>query len=195
MLPLDAPRAGEITGKGLYKYCKSCHGSRGEGGQEGKYPRIAGMPQGYIEQQLHNFKQLERVNKPMIPIFKDQRFDAPLIEMVAAYIAGMPEPPLNLWPYKPAANVLAQFDSRAEFNALGEATFQQKCAQCHGEDARAQPDKTIPPLVNQYPMYLEKQIGDFVAGRRENEPCNKMFGELKPKKREAIYSYLVELGK
>ena len=187
--------AKEITGKGLYKYCKSCHGSRGEGGKDGPYPRLAGMPQSYVERQLHRFKAGQRVNKPMIPIFKDQRFDADLIAKVSAYIAGLSEESLNLWPYEPSAEALAEFDSRAEFNGLGGEIFQRDCAQCHGEDGKGKEDKETPPLVNQYVPYLDKQIGDFVAGRREHEHSTKMFGEMYPEEREAIFNYLVELGK
>lgn len=190
-----ASSTADITGKQLYKYCKSCHGTGGEGGKEGTYPRLAGLPQEYLERQLHNFKGRKRLNKPMIPIFEDYRFNDELITRVAQYISRMSEPNLNLWPYSPSEKALAEFDSRSEFNDLGEEIFQRDCAQCHGEDARGRKDKHTPPLVNQYPSYLGKQIGDFVAGSREHEHSTKMFGELYPEEREAVFNYLVELGK
>lgn len=194
-LPALSSQAAEITGKDLYKYCKSCHGERGQGGENGKYPRVAGLPQPYLERQLHNFKARKRMNKPMIPIFEDYRFDGELIERVAAYLSGMPEPSLNLWPYRPSKEALAEFDSRDEFDALGEEIFQRDCADCHGKDARGRPDKETPPLVNQYPAYLKKQIEDFVAGNRIHEHSTKMFGELYSEEREAVFQYLVELDK
>lgn len=194
LLPLQTNAAGDITGKGVYKYCEACHGTAGEGGQDGRYPRLAGLPQAYVQRQLHDFKSQDRANKPMLPIFKHVNFDAAVIEMVAAYTAGMSEQPLNLWPYEAPAEVLERFDSRAAFTLAGKDAYQQTCAGCHGDDAKGKSEVEAPPLVNQYVPYLDKQISDFAAGRRthtHSEQC----ADLQPGTREAVFDYLVELGK
>src|SRR4029450_1479152 len=36
--------------------CATCHGTRGEGGAEGAYPRLAGLPAAYTETQLKAFR-------------------------------------------------------------------------------------------------------------------------------------------
>ena len=190
----DASWADRERGAALYQHCKSCHGPRGQGGENGKYPRIAGLPQPYLERQLGNFKTRKRVNKPMIPIFKDWRFDADAIGTIAAYVAAMPGEGLDIPRFEPSADALAQFDTPEEFAALGEEIFRDNCAQCHGEDGRGRADKESPPLVQQYPAYIAKQIGDFSAGQREHEHATKMFGEMYPEEREAVLAYLQQLG-
>ena len=126
--------AGEPSGESLYAHCSNCHGSEGEGGQGGKYPRIAGLPQAYIERQLEAFKNRKRINKPMLPVFKDWRFDQRAIRAVATQVAAMPTDTLDIPPFEPSEAALAEFDSREEFDTLGEDIFVENCAQCHGEN-------------------------------------------------------------
>lgn len=193
LLP-SAVSAQEVTGKAVYKHCKACHGERAEGGKDGKYPRLAGLPQPYLERQLHDFKDQRRVNKPMIPIFKHVRFDAAVIETVAAYIAGLSEPQLSLWPYRAPGQALEAFQSRADFDAAGEAVYQADCAACHGEAGKGGEEYSAPPLLNQYPAYLAKQMQDFSGGQREHAHSQRC-GGLPAAMGEAVIHYLVELGK
>jgi len=185
--------ADDLLGERVYQYCKSCHGAAGQGGEEGKYPRIAGLPQAYVERQLENFKLQKRANKPMVPVFKQQLFDEKAISGVAAYLAKLPEP--SMVPFEPSAQLLADFDSREEFDELGQELFETACDQCHGDDGRGRADKDAPPLINHYPAYIRKQINDFAAGRREHEHATKMFGELYEEEVESLLVYLGRLGK
>ncbi len=186
--------AQEISGKDVYKYCQSCHGARAEGGNDGQYPRLAGLPQPYLERQLHAFKDLKRLNKPMIPIFKHVRFDAQVIETVAAYIAGMSEPSLSLWPYKPSAEALNGYASRDEFKTAGRSAYQTQCAGCHGKQGEGGAEPDAPPLVKQYPAYLGKQMADFSSGQRPHAQAE-ICGGLSTAEREAVIDHLVDLGK
>jgi len=187
-------RAEEVTGEAVYKYCESCHGKRGAGGEHGKYPRIAGLPQAYVDKQLHAFKSQQRVNKPMIPIFKHHRFDAEVISAVSAHIADMPPPGLSLWPYEADPEALAAFSSRADYATAGAAAYADKCAVCHGDHGGGVADTGAPPLIDQYPAYLRKQIADFAQGRRrhiDSESC----AAVTPAEADAVISHLVELGR
>ena len=94
------------VGESVYKHCKNCHGLQGEGGQEGRYPRIAGMPKDYIARQLDQFKSRKRLNKPMLPIFKNWRFNDEVMREVAGYVADMPLPALQLAFMRYAAHFL-----------------------------------------------------------------------------------------
>jgi cytochrome c553 len=191
---LGAEDAAEPTGEQIYAYCVDCHGKRGEGGDSGKFPRIAGLPQPYIDRQLHAFKAQTRINKPMVPIFKHHRFDADIIDLVAGHVAGFTPPALSLWPYDPAPEALAAFEDKAAFAAAGAETYADSCAACHGSDATGGADGQAPPLVNQYPAYLKKQIGDFARGQRELPPDARC-GEVTPAVAEAVIGHVVELGK
>ena len=190
---VQAVHAGDSPGENTYQHCNSCHGAAGQGGERGKYPRIAALPQAYIERQLQNFKWRKRVNKPMVPVFKSGHFNEDAMEEVAAYLTQLPEPALK--PYQPSVGILADFDSRQEFDDLGKEYFEENCDQCHGEDGRGRADKEAPPLVNQYPAYIRKQIGDFAAGRREHEHAAKMFGEMYEEELESLLVHLGRLSK
>jgi cytochrome c553 len=185
-----APAADATTGERLFPHCATCHGARGEGGKGGEYPRIAGLPSAYIEKQLNAFKTRQRLNKPMLPIFKDWRFNKPVMAAVADYVSRLPEMPIDTPAYRVSADVLASFDSRQEFEELGAELFIGTCAQCHGDDGRGRADKASPPLVNQYPAYIKRQIADFASGRRAHEHAEKMFGELDKEEVESLLLYL-----
>ena len=180
-------------GEQIYQHCKVCHGPRGLGGQEGKYPRIAGLPQTYVEKQLSDFKSRKRLNKPMIPVFKNWRFNQEAMAAIAAYINQLPLDELDIPAYEPQAEILAQFESREEMVEVGEGIFED-CIQCHGEQATGKADKKSPPLIDQYPAYLRKQLGDFAGGRRSHENSETLFGELAPDEVEALIAYLATLS-
>ena len=190
-----AGAAEESLGAQVYRHCAGCHGPEGEGGKGGEYPRIAGLPQVYVERQLNQFKNRKRVNKPMLPIFRNWRFDQDVVAAVAAHVAAMPLYPAIIPPHQPDPALIADFDSREDFEAVGRDLFRNTCDQCHGEDGRGRADKQAPPLVHQYPAYLKKQIGDFAAGRREHEHAAKMFGELYEEEVDSLLVYLDKLGK
>ena len=45
------------SGKSAYSVCITCHGANGEGNAALNSPKIAGLPDWYVERQLHNFKK------------------------------------------------------------------------------------------------------------------------------------------
>jgi cytochrome c553 len=184
--------ASAVSGEAIYAYCESCHGKRGAGGEDGKYPRIAGLPADYIDKQLHDFRSQRRVNKPMIPIFKHHRFDDSVIALVSAHIAAMPAPGLSLWPYSPSPEAIDAYGSKPALAAAGAERYQRQCLSCHGDDGAGTAEG--PPLIDQYPAYLRKQIADFAAGRREHAAADQC-GAPDPIESEALIHHLVEIGK
>jgi cytochrome c553 len=190
----SSPFAQEVDGEAVYKYCESCHGKRGAGREQGKYPRIAGLPRPYVDKQLHDFKAKRRVNKPMIPIFKHHRFDDQVIGAVAGHIAALPVPDLALWPYEPDPGALAVFPSRAAFDDAGAGKYADACSGCHGERGGGVAAHGTPPLTHQYPAYLRKQIADFASGRRSHVHSDRCAG-LTAAEADAVIAHLVELGK
>lgn len=53
------------AGKLKYAICAGCHGPSGAGNEALKYPKLAGLEAGYVEQQLHAFKSGDRDNATM----------------------------------------------------------------------------------------------------------------------------------
>ncbi|EIC22759.1 c-type cytochrome [Thiorhodovibrio frisius] len=186
--------AAEATADGVYSYCVGCHGKYGVGGEGGRYPRIAGLPQPYIDAQIHAFKAQDRDNKPMIPIFKHVNFNEEVIDLVSAYIASMSVPNLGLWPYEPDPDALAAFDSREGYAAAGKQAYKDQCASCHGAQGQGADSGDAPPLVAQYPAYLAKQIRDFATGERKHAHSADC-GAPDAATADAIINHLVELGR
>ncbi len=193
-LTLNHGFAKEMTGKQIYKYCKACHGDRAQGGESGKYPRLAGLPKEYLARQLKDFKEETRANKPMIPVIKHVNFDAGVIDKVSAYMAGLTEPKLSLWPYEVDKAILSNFDSGQAFADVGKEAYSKNCAACHGDAAQGGAAHQSPPLVNQYPQYLAKQMQDFAEDLRSHEH-SKACGSLDASLRESVLNHLVELSK
>ena len=71
--------------------CGSCHGMKGEG--RGRNPRLAGQHAGYLESQLHSFKQGQRAND-MNGVMRSvvSAATAREIHLLARYFAGLDSP-------------------------------------------------------------------------------------------------------
>lgn len=76
--------------------------------------------------------------------------------------------------------------------AAGANLYAEQCAGCHDESGTG--SDRAPPLVQQYPAYLRKQIADFATGRRSH-PEAAACGAPSPAETEALLHHLVELGK
>lgn len=165
--------------------CANCHGPDGLGGRAGEYPRLAGLPAGYLKLQLESFRDRKRQNKPMIPIFKAGRLRGDDIAAVAAHLAALPPPaPLQL-------GVPTGQDYDRE---LGEELYVAGCSLCHGLDGNGKPDTDYPPVTRQYPAYLVKQMRDFRAGQRWHEDAEALFQEAEPEELDALIAYMLELN-
>ncbi len=53
-------------GEEINEVCAGCHGEFGQGGKEGEYPRLAGLPAEFIKKQLELFRERKRPNIAMI---------------------------------------------------------------------------------------------------------------------------------
>jgi cytochrome c553 len=167
------------------KECAGCHGPAAIGGKNGEYPRLAGLPSGYLIQQLKDFRDRKRLNKPMLPIFKTGRLNADMIANLAAYLSGLPIP-------DPAQVGMAQtVDGDL---AWGEELYVRDCALCHGLRGEGKPETDNPPLRAQWPDYLKRQIVDFRGERRGHEYREALFQEAEPDELEAILAWLVHLN-
>jgi cytochrome c553 len=73
----------------LVRECANCHGSSGEGGLTGA-PRLAGLPQTYLTQQLMAYANGTRPQAVMTPIARALTTEER--EAIAAYYAGLRAP-------------------------------------------------------------------------------------------------------
>lgn len=168
--------------------CTLCHGKQGRAAADGYYPRLAGKPQGYLQQQLLNFRDGRRLYGPMNELL------APLSDAYLAELAGyfaaldLPHAPPQA-PSLPAAALArgqalaTQGDARRGLPA---------CAACHGDRFNGR-QPFVPGLLGLPRDYLNGQLGAWRSGqRRAVEPdCMARIARLlQPEEINAISQWL-----
>ena len=141
--------------------CTGCHGEEGRAAPDGYYPRIAGKPEGYLYNQLVNFREGRRHYAPMTAMV-DPLSDAYLRE-IAGYFAGL-ELPYSPQPAQSLPPALAQRGRQLAIE--GDATRDlPACVQCHGT-ALTGVAPAIPGLLGLPRDYINAQIGAWRNGNR-----------------------------
>jgi cytochrome c553 len=146
--------------------CAACHGKRGEGLKANEYyPRIAGKPDGYLYNQLINFRERRRRSPAMnyMVAYLSDDYLREIAEHYARLPAAYPKPGPA-----PSKEMLA----RGEALMLGGDPTRKipACVACHGE-ALTGMQPSIPGLVGLDAQYIAAQIGAWRSElRRAQEP-------------------------
>jgi cytochrome c553 len=141
--------------------CTHCHGAQGRAGPDGYYPRLAGKPEGYLFNQLKNFRDGRRHYGPMVALV-DPLSDTYLRE-IAHHFATQeaPYPPPVARPSAPTLLARGQ-----QLVLQGDASRRiPACVQCHGQ-ALTGVAPSIPGLLGLPRDYLNGQLGAWVNGQR-----------------------------
>jgi len=141
--------------------CTACHGSQGKAGPDGYFPRLAGKPEGYLYNQLVNFREGRR----HYPLMED--LIAPLSDRylrdIAAYFSALDVP---YAPPSPAAATEAMLARGKTLATRGDASLGlPACTQCHGS-ALTGVAPHIPGLLGLPRDYLNAQLGGWKTGQR-----------------------------
>jgi cytochrome c553 len=141
--------------------CVTCHGQRGQGTNNGYFPRIAGKPAGYLYNQLVAFKHGTRDYLPMnyLVAYLPEIY----LREIAEYFA-QEQPPFAARETTPAApDVVAR---GLQLMSKGDAEKGiPACTTCHGERLTGmQPG--IPGLVGLRPTYIIAQLTRWQVGNR-----------------------------
>jgi cytochrome c553 len=141
--------------------CTVCHGAQGRAAADGYHPRIAGKPEGYLFNQLQNFRDGRRNYGAMVSLVGPLP-DAYLHE-IAAHFAALDLP----YPAPVAAPEPPPLLSRGRQLALqGDAAKQlPACSACHGA-ALTGVQPATPGLLGLPRDYLVAQLGAWVTGQR-----------------------------
>ena len=142
----DAPGAGNAeAGRKVAGMCRTCHGLDGVA-QIPVAPNIGGEPAAYLAEQLHAFREGERVH-----------------EMMSVVAAGLSDGQI--------ADVAAWYAAHRATAALPEGVAEgdapELCVDCHGADGIAVVEG-VPNLAGEPAIYVEAQLKAFRSGRREN---------------------------
>jgi cytochrome c553 len=141
--------------------CVTCHGKEGRATNAGYFPRIAGKPEGYLFNQLKNFREGRRRNQAMNHLTKHMSDDY-LLD-IAGYFSALDVP----YPPAPAHGLSAQQQQAAEQLVFKGAPERQipACASCHGS-AMAGRLPAMPGLLTLPADYLIGQLGAWRTGLR-----------------------------
>lgn len=141
------------------KACSICHGAEDKAGRDAYYPRIAGKPQGYLFNQLRDFRDARRYYQPMA-ILLENMTDEYLLE-IAQYFSALQLP-------YPAPE---QIHMQPEEIALAEQLIHSgspgrdipACSACHG-DILMGVEPAIPGLLGLSRAYITAQLGGWRNG-------------------------------
>ena len=184
------------NGEEINELCAGCHGEFGQGGGDGEYPRLAGLPAKYLAKQLHQFKIQERSNVAMSMYATERELPADDLLDIAIYLSKI-ELLTTMPEFGPETTSLEKLQTaRQVFNVAriegdvsrGRIVFTTKCSKCHGKDGLGR--GSIPPLVGQYTEYLELQIAAFQSDQRVNKRMKKSMQSLTPPDIAALLAFL-----
>jgi cytochrome c553 len=143
-------------GAQLFRDCAVCHGTSGNGADDGSVPRIAGQHFKVLVRQLVDYRHDTRwdirmehyAGKRLLP-------DAQAIADVADHVARLSrDMPRNV--------------GDGSLVAHGSKLYARQCAECHGVRGEGEERTATPRLAGQHYEYLLRQMYDAVDGRRPN---------------------------
>jgi cytochrome c553 len=151
------------------KPCTICHGEEDRTRPDAYYPRIAGKPEGYLYNQLRNFRDGRRYYRPMAVLLENLS-DEYLIEM-ARYFSALKQP------YPPPERMVSRPDEiKLARKLIEEGDPGRKipaCRECHGKELMGT-KPYIPGLLGLPSSYLIAQFGAWRSGglmRRQSGDC------------------------
>jgi cytochrome c553 len=141
------------------KPCIVCHGPEDKKGRDAYYPRIAGKPEGYLFNQLRNFRDGKRYYQPM-GLLLEGLPDQYLREM-AAYFASLKQ---AFPPPEPMRASSVEIEVARKLVTHGDPTRKiPACIECHGKDLMGTPP-FIPGLLGLPRVYIIAQFGNWQHG-------------------------------
>ena len=138
------------------EYCKTCHGSSGQG-YYGYFPipRLAGQQPKYLENQLRAFNERRRTNPVMANVAHS--LSPSMVEAMVAHFRDLDARPIGGGP--------------RDHVAMGRTIYQEglpesnvpACSACHGQEAKGQDE--IPRLAGQLFPYTVKELTNWSKER------------------------------
>jgi cytochrome c553 len=143
-------------GAQLFRDCAGCHGTSGNGTDDGGVPRIAGQHFRVLVRQLVDYRH-------------ETRWDIRMEHYAGRRLLADPQAIADVAAH--AAQLSRDMPRNVGDGALvnhGAQVYAQRCAECHGPGGEGDDQKTTPRIAGQHYEYLLRQMYDAVDGRRPN---------------------------
>lgn len=168
LLAAGSVQAADVeAGKAKAAMCIACHGADGNSVNP-IWPNLAGQNAKYIAKQLTEFKSGTRQDPTMMGMVAALT-DEDMVNIAAFYASQTPK----------------GGEAAADKVAMGEMIYRggnpgkglAACTACHGPAGSGIETSGFPSVSGQHAMYVEKQLKDFAAGTRANDP-NRMMRDI-----------------
>jgi len=153
-------------GESAYAVCVTCHGANGQGNKTLNAPKIAGLPDWYVERQLNNFKSGIRgvhakdiFGQQMRPMAMTLASDEAVRDMTV-FVASLKSSSIS----KPVT--LAASTNVTNVQAPVSEPLYAPCASCHGSEGEGNQKLGAPRLAGQHAWYIERQLRNWRDGIR-----------------------------
>lgn len=168
-------------GEEINEVCSGCHGEFGQGGKDGEYPRLAGMPAEFLTLQLELFRDRRRPNLAMVEYVDHRQMPDEDIFQISIYLQNI-QLATRLPPVDETAPGFNAYERLLESKRLmqiprtkgdlkkGQKLYDKECAICHGKDGYGNIDKAVPLLAGQYTNYLWRQVKKLRNKVRIHDP-------------------------
>ena len=166
--------------------CAACHGLDGIAPQA-TWPNLNGQSKRYLIQQLHAFKNDNRVSSLMTPYAKMLATED-IIELSAYYAKSTIKP-------KHHDTIANKLGAQIYRQGLGQKRV-PACSACHGPSGLGNDSAKFPKLAGKHQDYLVQQLQAFKRGDRKNDMNQVMrdiASRLSEKEMLAVSQYLESL--
>ena len=177
------------AGQTKSELCQGCHGADGISIDPTTFPNLAGQFEGYIFKQVQDF-QLGNRNDDTMSAMAAMVTERQDLKDIAAYFASQKQ-----MKGKPSGSKVANVGKKIFETGNKKLGDYGACVRCHGENGKGK-SKTIslfPVIGGQQKAYVIKQLKDFKAGTRVNDPAGMMAMVAKgldDKEIEAVADYV-----
>jgi len=192
------------NGEEINEVCAGCHGEFGQGGGDGEYPRLAGMPAAFIARQLHLFRDRKRPNMAMIEYIDERQMPDSDIQDIAVFLARITlktklppanenDPGFNAYARLLASKQVMQIPRAEGDQENGRKIYRKECASCHGKLGEGDQEKAVPMLTGQYIDYLWRQVEKYRENIRIHDPEapeDQLLVEFSDTELQDIFAYL-----
>jgi cytochrome c553 len=190
---LDQIAAGDAQhGAFIGMNCTACHGQGGVSASS-SFPTLAGMDPAVIYKQLDDYRSGKRPSGVMGAMA--QALSVKDSADVAAYFAAQPDglPPLTGYRVPESGRSLREADPAKRLVFAGDPQRGiAPCSACHGPGGFK---LGAPALQGQQAPYIERQLGEFAQGIRQNDIFEQMRAIAKQLTPEEMHALAIFYGK